>query len=72
MKSDSSEAGIIVVGGGYKYFTNSWVNLNLIRETFCKLPIEVWIWEHEYDSRMDDWVKLFNAEVKKVATQITR
>jgi ADP-heptose:LPS heptosyltransferase len=34
--------GIVICGGGAKYFTNAWVCINMLRKLGCKLPIELW------------------------------
>ncbi len=34
--------GIVICGGGRKYFTCAWVCINLLRHVGCKLPIELW------------------------------
>jgi hypothetical protein len=34
--------GIVICGGGIRYFTNAWVCINRLRRTGCRLPIEVW------------------------------
>jgi hypothetical protein len=45
--------GIVICGGGVKYFTNTWVCVNRLRKSGCQLPIEVWhLDEHELDEKM--------------------
>src|SRR5262249_22048447 len=34
--------GIVICGGGEKYFTNAWVCINMLRHLQCPLPIEFW------------------------------
>jgi hypothetical protein len=34
--------GIVICGGGQKYFTNAWVSINMLRHLGCKLPIQLW------------------------------
>jgi len=36
------ERGIVIAGGGLKYFPSVWVNVNLIRHHGCELPIQLW------------------------------
>jgi hypothetical protein len=38
----SRERGIVIAGGGLKYFPSVWVNVNLIRHFGCTLPIQLW------------------------------
>ncbi|WP_162923740.1 alpha-mannosyltransferase [Arachidicoccus soli] len=34
--------GIVICGGGVKYFTCAWISINLLRLKGCSLPIELW------------------------------
>jgi len=34
--------GIVICGGGLKYFPCTWVCLNILRQVGCQLPVEVW------------------------------
>lgn len=34
--------GIVICGGGFKYFPCVWVCVNMLRHLGCQLPIEVW------------------------------
>jgi hypothetical protein len=34
--------GIVICGGGVKYFTNAWVCIQMLRHFACFLPIELW------------------------------
>ncbi len=48
-----SGRGIVICGGGVKYFTNAWVCINLLRHLGCNLPIQLWfLGEKEMDERM--------------------
>ena len=45
--------GIVICGGGVKYFTNAWVCINALRRVGCRLPIQVWfLGSKEMDERM--------------------
>lgn len=45
--------GIVIPGGGTKYFPSMWVGINRIRQVGCNLPIEVWfLGENEMDLAM--------------------
>jgi hypothetical protein len=47
------ERGIVMAGGGPKYFPSVWVNVHLIRYLGCDLPIQLWhLGESELDQRM--------------------
>lgn len=43
--------GIVICGGGEKYFTNAWVCINMLRHHGCELPIQLW---HNGRKEMDD------------------
>ncbi len=34
--------GIVICGGGYRYFTNAFILIRLLRRFGCELPIELW------------------------------
>ena len=45
--------GIIICGGGHKYFTCAWVCIKMLRHLGCKLPVQLWyLGEREMDSQM--------------------
>lgn len=49
----SQRRGIVISGGGWKFFPSIYVTASAIRHTGCKLPIQVWyLGEHEFDVRM--------------------
>jgi hypothetical protein len=53
--------GIVIPGGGTKYFPSMWVGINRIRAVGCKLPIEVWyLGEGEMDPIMMRLLAPFN------------
>lgn len=43
--------GIVICGGGVRYFTNAWVCISILRQLGCTLPIELW---HLGSGEMDD------------------
>ncbi len=46
--------GIVICGGGIRYFTNAWVCINMLRQLNCQLPIQVWhLGGQEMDARME-------------------
>ena len=45
--------GIVICGGGVRYFTNAWVCINMLRQLKCSLPIELWhLGAQEIDASM--------------------
>jgi ADP-heptose:LPS heptosyltransferase len=45
--------GVVICGGGVRYFTNAWVCINMLRRSGCRLPIQLWhLGRRELDSRM--------------------
>jgi hypothetical protein len=48
-----SGRGIVICGGGEKYFPGVWVTIHIFRHLGCKLPIQIWyLGEREMDARM--------------------
>jgi len=39
--------GIVICGGGVKYFTCAWVSIKYLRRIGCRLPIELWLIKDE-------------------------
>ena len=56
----------MICGGGYKYFTNSFLCLRFIRASGCLLPVEIWIWNHENAEILEELVGPFGATIKIV------
>jgi hypothetical protein len=53
-----SGRGIVICGGGVRYFTNAWVCINMLRQVGCRLPIELWhLGERELDATMRELVE---------------
>ena len=44
--------GIVILGGGYRYFANAWVAAGLLKHLGSTLPLEVWMHESEYSPRI--------------------
>lgn len=42
--------GIVVCGGGYRYFSNFFIQLRTLRVLDCGLPVELWITADEFPS----------------------
>lgn len=55
--------GIVICGGGARYFTNAWVCINLLRRHGCQLPIQLWyLGEEECDASMRSLVSPLGVE----------
>jgi hypothetical protein len=55
--------GIVICGGGARYFTNAWVCINMLRRLCCTLPIQVWyLGDKEMDRRMMALLKPLGVE----------
>ena len=50
----AQERGIVIAGGGLKYFPSVWVNVSLLRHFGCTLPIQLW---YLGDTEMDPYMK---------------
>ncbi len=45
--------GIVICGGGFKYFPCAWVCINMLRRVGCQLPVQLWHFgEKECDDSM--------------------
>jgi ADP-heptose:LPS heptosyltransferase len=45
--------GIVICGGGIRYFTSAWVCIHMLRRLGCRLPIQLWhLGEKEMDAHM--------------------
>lgn len=47
-----SERGIVICGGGEKYFPSVWITINILRRLNCALPIQLWYLD-EYEVNED-------------------
>jgi ADP-heptose:LPS heptosyltransferase len=55
--------GIVICGGGARYFANAWVCVNALRRLGCRLPIQLWhLGRHEMDPLMERLVKPLQVE----------
>jgi hypothetical protein len=58
-----SGRGIVTCGGGYKYFTNAWVLIRMLRHLGCQLPIQLWyLGPDEVSEEMKRLVHPFDVE----------
>lgn len=45
--------GVVICGGGLKYFTCAWVAIKMLRHMGCQLPVELWhLGKKEMDNKM--------------------
>jgi glycosyltransferase involved in cell wall biosynthesis len=57
--------GIVICGGGTKYFSNAWVCIKMLRHLGCSLPIQLWhLGREEMDWRMEMLLKPLNVQTK--------
>lgn len=55
--------GIVICGGGVKYFTNAWICIRMLRKLGCALPIQLWHLGHrEMDGQMRSLVSQYGVE----------
>src|ERR1051325_9970608 len=60
-----SGRGIVICGGGQRYFTCAWVCIQMLRELGCTLPIELWyLGPMEMDARMKALVTPYGVECR--------
>jgi hypothetical protein len=57
-------AGIVILAGGARYYTNAWVCLMMLRRVLgCRLPIQVWyLGPHEMSPHMIELLQRFDVE----------
>ena len=59
--NDFAGRGIVIVGGGLRYFPCAWVCIRMLRECGCKLPIELWhLGSEEMTVSMSDLVAQYD------------
>jgi alpha 1,2-mannosyltransferase len=63
--------GIVICGGGVKYFTCAWVNINLLRKNGCQLPIELWYSGEELTEEVMMALKPLGVDCRNVAEYTT-
>lgn len=54
--------GITICAGGWRFFPSAYVGIRLLRHHGCKLPIQVWYLDGEYDYRMGELTDPFDVE----------
>lgn len=55
--------GIVIAGGGLKYFPSVWVNVRLLRHFGCELPIQLWyLGDGECDPYMKRLLRPYGVE----------
>lgn len=55
--------GIVIAGGGVRYFPCAWICIRMLRKLGCKLPIELWhLGGQEMDKEMEDLVRPYGVE----------
>ncbi len=66
-QNTENNSGITIIGGGYKYFSNAWVVLRLLRQIGSTLPVQIWLLDEEKDLRISKWIEPYEAEVRILA-----
>lgn len=55
--------GIVICGGGTKYFTNAWISIRMLRKLGCELPVQLWhLGRREMDGHMQALVSTYGVE----------
>ena len=58
-----SGRGIVICGGGHRYFPCAWVCVQMLRRFGCNLPIQLWhLGAHELDARMEQLMASLKVE----------
>lgn len=66
-----SGRGIVICGGGNKYFPCVWVCINMLRKVGCLLPIELWHFSTEMSDLQKTLVSTLNVKCID-ATEVRR
>lgn len=61
-----SDQGIVICGGGIRYFTCAWVSIHLLRNSGCALPIELWYMDEELNEEVIMELQALNVVCKNV------
>jgi alpha 1,2-mannosyltransferase len=56
--------GVVICGGGYRYFTNSWILLHLLRKQGVDLPVELWMAPDERSEKIEKLLSSTGFEVR--------
>lgn len=61
---DSYEGrGIVICGGGERYFVNAWVCIKMLRQLGCNLPIQFWyLGKKEMDAKMTSLLRALGVD----------
>ncbi len=55
--------GIVMSGGGVRYFTNAWIAISLLRHVGCTLPVQLWyLGREELDAYMEELIAPLGVE----------
>ena len=55
--------GIVICGGGTKYFPCAWVCINMLRRSGCQLPVQLWhLGPEEMDEKMSALIRPLGVE----------
>jgi len=58
-----SKRGIVICGGGVRYFTCAWVCINILRKLGCNLPIQLWhLGQAEMTQEMRNFIEPLGVE----------
>jgi alpha 1,2-mannosyltransferase len=64
--------GIVICGGGYSYFANAFISIQLLRKFGCDLPIELWMTETEYCSIVKKVLVGLNTQIRVASGRASR
>lgn len=56
--------GIVICAGGIEYFTCAWVNIKVLRDHGCTLPVEVWYYGDELNETVISMLTPLNVQCK--------
>ena len=59
-----SSRGIVICGGGLRYFTNAFISIRLLNARGNTEPIELWVTPEESDDRFHRWLQPYNCTLR--------
>jgi hypothetical protein len=49
--------GVVITSDGFNSLTSAYLCIHLLRLLGCKLPVELWFWDHEHDVKYEKFFK---------------
>jgi len=60
--------GIVICGGGVRFFTCAWINIQVLRKHGCILPIELWHLDNEINDELREELARLGVECRNLTS----